>query len=43
MVYKFNADKQVSKNMKKQASGKSKTEDVFAHALWKAITFRGRP
>lgn len=34
MKYNFKATKQVSKNMRQQASGKSKTEDVLAHKLW---------
>lgn len=33
--YKFNTTKQISKNMKIQSHGKSKTEDLLAHALWK--------
>lgn len=32
--YKFKTDIQTSKNMQKQSSGKSKTEDLLAHALW---------
>lgn len=42
MAYKFNnTDSKTSKNMKLQSHGKSKVEDVLAHALWaKGIRYR---